>query len=193
LREVEPLLRYFVRTPEGANAWRPGLALIYAELGRTAEAAAEFNQLARRNFTDVPQDSNWLVTMMYLMDVCTLLGDTSSAPALYEMMLPYKQVNILISYCAAYGSASRYLGALATLMRRWDEAERHFDDALTMNQRMGARPWLAHTQYQYARMLLSRDQPGDSEKAEALIKDALATARELGMVALEQRITSGSP
>jgi class 3 adenylate cyclase/tetratricopeptide (TPR) repeat protein len=193
LREVEPLLRYFVRTPEGANAWRPGLALIYAELGRTAEAAAEFNQLARRDFTDVPQDSNWLVAMTYLADVCIFLGDTSSALSLHEMMLPYKQVNILNGFCSCYGSASRYLGALATLLARWDDAEQHFDTALTMNRRMGARPWLAHTQYQYARMLLSRDQPGDSEKAAALIKDALATARELGMVALEQRITSGSP
>jgi len=194
LREVEPLLRYFIRTPEGADAWRPGLALIYAELGRTSEAAAEFDQLARRDFSDLPQDGNWLVAMTYLADVCVFLDDTSSALALYEMMLPYKQVNILISVgSACYGSASRYLGALATILARWDDAEQHFDDALTMNQRMEARPWLAHTQYQYARMLLSRDQPGDSEKAEALINDALATARELGMVALERRITNGSP
>ena len=194
LREVEPLLRHFVRTPEGANAWRPGLALIYAELGRTAEAAAEFNQLARGDFTDVPQDGNWLVAMTYLADVCVFLGDTSSALTLHEMMLPYKQINVLISVGAGcYGSASRFLGALATVVGRWDEAEQHFDTALTMNRRMGGRPWLAHTQYQYARMLLSRDQPGDSEKADALIKEALATARELGMAALEQRITNGSP
>jgi hypothetical protein len=42
-------------------------------------------------------------------------------------------------------------------------------------------------------MLLSRDQPRDSEKAATLLKDALATARELGMQALEERIISGSP
>ena len=194
LCEVEPLLHYFIRTPEGAYAWRPGLALIYAELGHTSEAAAEFDQLARRNFSDLPQDGNWLVAMTYLADVCVFLGDTSNALTLYEMMLPYKQVNILISTgSACYGSASRYLGALATLLARWDDAEQHFDDALTMNQRMEARPWLAHTQYQYARMLLSRDHPGDSEKADALITEALSTTRELGMVALEQRITTGSP
>ncbi|HUA32638.1 MAG TPA: adenylate/guanylate cyclase domain-containing protein [Candidatus Binataceae bacterium] len=194
LREVEPLLRYFIRTPEGAHAWRPGLALIYAELGRTEEAAAEFDQLAQRDFSDLPQDGNWLIAMTYLADVCVFLGDKSSALTLYEMMRPYQQVNILISVgSACLGSASRFLGALATLMGRWDEAEQHFDDALTMNQRMAARPWLAHTQYQFARMLLSRDQPGDSAKAGALIEDALATARELGMVALEQRITNGAP
>jgi hypothetical protein len=83
-------------------------------------------------------------------------------------------------------------GALAAIMGRWDRAERHFEDALATNEAMGARPWLAHTQYRYATMLLSRDHFGDSDKAAVLLKDALATARELGMQALERRITSGS-
>ena len=46
---------------------------------------------------------------------------------------------------------------------------------------MGARPWLAHTQHDYARMLLARDAPGDRERAELLLSEALATYRELGM------------
>ena len=46
--------------------------------------------------------------------------------------------------------------------------------------------------YQYATMLLARDQAGDSEKARELLKAALLTARELGMHALEERITSDS-
>jgi tetratricopeptide (TPR) repeat protein len=132
--------------------------------------------------------------MTYLADVCTLLGDNSRAQTLYELMLPYQRVNVLIGAgSACYGSASRYLGSLATTMGRWDQAERHFEDALAMNSAMGARPWLAHTQYQYARMLLARDQAGDSGMAATLLKDALATSRELAMHALEQRITSGSP
>jgi len=38
-------------------------------------------------------------------------------------------------------------------------------------------------------MLLTRDQPKDGEKARGLLKAALITARELGMRALEERIT----
>jgi uncharacterized protein HemY len=100
---------------------------------------------------------------------------------------------LIASGSACYGSASRFLGALATTMQRWDDAERHFEDAVAMNEGMAARPWLAHTQYQYATMLLSRDQPPDSIKAAALLKKALVTARELGMGALERRITSEAP
>jgi hypothetical protein len=50
---------------------------------------------------------------------------------------------------------------LATTLEHWDEAAQHFEEALEMNARMKARPWLAHTQYQYATMLLTRNQSGD--------------------------------
>lgn len=47
-----------------------------------------------------------------------------------------------------------------------------------MNASMGARPWLAHTQHDYANMLLIRNQPGDSAKAAVLLHEALTTVRE---------------
>ena len=50
-----------------------------------------------------------------------------------------------------------------------------------INARVGARPWLAHTQYDYARMLLERDQPGDRERARELLAEAVSTYRDLGM------------
>ena len=50
-----------------------------------------------------------------------------------------------------------------------------------MNERLGARPWLARTQLDYARMLLRRDAAGDGERARGLLEAALATAREIGM------------
>jgi DNA-binding NarL/FixJ family response regulator len=55
---------------------------------------------------------------------------------------------------------------------------------------MGARPWLAHTQHDYAAMLTVRNQPGDADRAAALLQEALTTARELGMRALEARIAA---
>jgi hypothetical protein len=55
---------------------------------------------------------------------------------------------------------------------------------------MGARPWLAHTQHQYACMLLARGQPADRNRALALIDSALSATRELGMHSLEERLIS---
>ena len=58
-----------------------------------------------------------------------------------------------------------------------------------MNARIGARPWLAYTQHQYALMLLARNQPGNRAKAVSLLEEALTTARALGMRAVEERLT----
>jgi DNA-binding NarL/FixJ family response regulator len=75
-------------------------------------------------------------------------------------------------------------------MAKWEDAAQHFEDALEMNARMNARPWLAYTQYQYADMLLSRQQRGDRHKAASLLHEALNMACELGMRTLEARITT---
>jgi len=191
LKELEPVVRYFVQQHSVAGSWRPGLALVYSELGRTQEARAEFEHLARHDFADLPRDGLWMACMTYLADVCTFLGDRNRAAILYQLLLPYAGRTVVIGNAVAcYGAMSRYLGALATTLRCWDEAEQHFEAALAMNAHMEARPWLAHTQYQYATMLLARDQSGDSEKAVELVKAALVTARELGMRALEERITA---
>jgi len=190
LKELEPILRLFVQQNTAADTWGPGLAVIYSELGRTEEARAAFDQLAANNFEDLPHDSLWIGSMTYLSDVCVFLADKSRASVLYRLLLPFDGRNVVIGYqVVCYGALSRYLGSLAATLERWDDATRHFEDALVMNARMEAWPWLAHTQYQYATMLLSRDLPGDRDRAFALLDAALATARRLGMHGLEDRVT----
>ncbi|MGH7821492.1 MAG: hypothetical protein ACREQ9_17140, partial [Candidatus Binatia bacterium] len=88
------------------------------------------------------------------------------------------------------GAASRYLGLLGFTMSRLDDSARHFADALEMNERMGAKPFVAHVQHEYARTLLARGGPGDREKAEALLERASATARDLGMNLLARKIST---
>jgi tetratricopeptide (TPR) repeat protein len=191
LKEVEPVVRVFVQQHSAAAAWRPGLAVIYSELGQTADARAEFENLAQHDFADLPRDSLWMGTMTYLADICTFLGDRARADTLYQILFPFAGRNVVVSNAAAcYGALSRYLGALATTLERWEDAARHFEDALAMNARMNARPWLAHTQEQYATVLLARNQSGDRDKAAALLDAAGVTARELGMRTLEERITA---
>jgi DNA-binding NarL/FixJ family response regulator len=59
-----------------------------------------------------------------------------------------------------------------------------------MDERTGGRPWLAHDRYEYARLLVQCRQ---IEAALPLLEAALATARELGMKALERRCLALRP
>ena len=171
LHELAPVVRHFVQQHGAASTWRPGLALIYSELGREREARAAFEQLAAHDFADLPQDSLWLTCVTYLAEVCAFLGDARRAATLYRLLLPYNGYTVVVGAAdVCYGAASRYLGMLAATMERWEDAAQHFEDALAMNTRMGARPWLAHTQHQYAVMLLARNQPGDRDKAMSLFR-----------------------
>jgi hypothetical protein len=79
---------------------------------------------------------------------------------------------------------------LAATMARWSEAVEHFEVALRMNAEMAARPWLAHTQYDYARALLRRGDPGDREQAAELLTAAATSARDLGMRSLADKVSS---
>jgi len=82
---------------------------------------------------------------------------------------------------ACEGSASAFLGRLATVLERFDDAERHFEVGLRMNQEIEAVPLVADTQVSYARMLCERDALGYGDRALDLVGEALETAQEIGM------------
>jgi hypothetical protein len=81
------------------------------------------------------------------------------------------------------GSLGYPTGVLAACMQRWDDAERHFEHAVAVNDRLGARPAAVRTRRAYAAMLLDRDAPGDRERAADLITAALAETEQLDMAA----------
>jgi tetratricopeptide (TPR) repeat protein len=192
LREIAPLVQHFLREQGHAAAWQPGLALIYSDLGRKDDALAEFERLAENDFAAVPRDALWQTCLAYLAEVCASLGDQARAARLYELMLPYSELNVLVGLDFYLGASGRYLGQLAATMARWDVAEAHFEHALGLDERTGATTWLAHSRYQYGRMLRSRGQPEDRERADAMIAQALTTARALGMHGLAGRIETDS-
>jgi hypothetical protein len=119
--------------------------------------------------------------MSFLAETSGLLGDPDSGAALYRLLVPWAAFSAADHPEGFRGSIARYLALLATTTQSWEDAERHFDDALAANAEMGARPWLAHTQSDYARMLHARNGRGDRDRAHALLDAARTTYRELGM------------
>jgi len=187
LAEVLPVLRHFVSTQPESAIWRPGLALLYAELDLRGQAQAEFESLAAEDFAAIPHSALWPTTMAFMAEVCAYLNDAARAATLYRLLLPYAGRNLSTGNNApCFGSADRLLGMLAATRGERESAQRHFEAALAMNLRTGGRPWLAYTQLCYAALLLRKRETG-AERAATLLDAALATARELSMATLEQR------
>ena len=92
---------------------------------------------------------------------------------------------VIGSAVMCYGAADRMLGALATVMQRWDDAERHLENALVLNRRLGSPTWIAHTLYERARLTLRR---GWSESGREQASEALDAARRIGLAGLVARI-----
>jgi class 3 adenylate cyclase len=159
-----------------------GLACLYVETERPDRAREAYEELARDDFACVSRDFNLLVTMLLASYIARRLRDTQRAQTLYEILRPYAGRNIVVGYAVLVdGSASFPLGMLAATLGRFDEAEGHLEDAIGFNRRIGARPWLARAQIEYADVLRERDGSGDRAKALALANEAVRSFDELGM------------
>src|SRR5262249_43074758 len=64
----------------------------------------------------------------------------------------------------------------------------HFEEALAANAAMGARPQFAHTQVDLAQTLLAGGSAAEQARAREMLAEARATASELGMKPLRERI-----
>jgi DNA-binding CsgD family transcriptional regulator len=186
LAELAPLVR--VVAAEGrSGSWAPGLVVLLAELGMEDEARRELARVA--DDLDELRPSLWLLSLSYLADACGWLGDEDLGAVVYDELEPYTENNVMIGHLVScYGSADRYLGVLSAVLGDWERSERHFESALELNRHLGARTWLAHTAFEYARMLLTRRAGDDRMQAAALLGEAAALADATGMRALSARI-----
>ncbi len=117
--------------------------------------------------------------------LAVLKGDQSAAAEHYAFLLRQRGTMIW-----TLSSADRLLGLLSQTMRNLGQAAGHFEDALAFCRKSGCRPELAWTCCDYADTLLQRNEPGDREKAMALLDESLAISSELGMRPLMERVLS---
>jgi class 3 adenylate cyclase len=186
--EVEANLRMFVEQYPAVPAWRTGLAVLYTEVDRRADARREFETIAENDFEAIPMDANYVVSLALLSEVAAYLEDVPRAAWLYERLLPYARKTILVGGgWTCHGSTERFLGLLAHTMGRFETADRHFKAARRANARIGAHPIVAIGRYQHARLLMDREAPGDRQRANDLLGQVLEAAYDLGMRALVDR------
>jgi len=187
LAELAPVMRILTAGHREHGPWQPGLVSLLAELGMETEARRGLAQIIGEGLEPFRARLR-LASLTYITDACSALGDETAAALVYPELEPLAGTNVMIAQCVAcYGAVDRYLGMLATTLGAWERAAQHFEDAISLNRGMGASTWLAHTEYEYARMLLARGNQAP-ERVAALVGEADRHAEQIGLWALHGRI-----
>ncbi len=184
--EMEDELRKIFELP--VITVRTMFANFCLESGRPDEARRVFEELAAAAFP-APFDFLWLRFHTEGASTCAHLGDVSRAAQLYQRLEPYRErVVCMAQGGVTTGSVAHYLGLLSNTLGRSDEAAAHFAAAAETHERIGAPTWLARSRAEWASALLRRGDAGDAEQARGLLDQALATATEIGLPRVEQRV-----
>jgi class 3 adenylate cyclase len=179
--ELLPAVRELAERFPGIPAWRTGQVTLAARSGETELAGRELERFAAQDFSVLPRDVNWFPAMSLLGEAVAAVGHDEIAGRVYEQLLPYEGLVIVIARAAACnGPVDRVLGMLARTMGRLDDAERHLSNAVEIATRMNDRPGMALCGLGLAEVLLERDQDNDRELALELLSTVLGTAREMG-------------
>jgi tetratricopeptide (TPR) repeat protein len=168
--------------------WRNALAA--AELADERSSRAEIERHARSGFADLPRDGLWILHLCALAEACVAIRDQQRAAQLYDLLSPYAERNAISLSTLPFGPTALRLGMLATMLERWEEAERHFEAALERCSRLGARAVTARVLYERSRMLLARGAGGDHASAVELLAQAEAICRERDLPGISRRVTA---
>jgi len=162
-------------------------ARILAQAGQIAEAGAELERLLPRALAS--SGPRWLGAMADLAVVATAVGNTGAAAQLYAALAPYRaRLVVWAGANSAWGPVSHYLGLLAAVLGQPGDAVQCFEEAVDLEEQIGALPYLAHSLGGLADALVLRGGAGDAGRASGYRRRAREIAERLGMTVLLERL-----
>jgi class 3 adenylate cyclase len=116
-----------------------------------------------------------------LAEIASRLDDQGWAEFALDLLGPYAG-RIATETLQYWGAVDRYLGLARTTLGDEDAAVGHLENAIALNHRAEAPTWEARSRLDLARLLVHRD----ATRASTLASEALATAGQFGMAAVER-------
>ena len=179
-----------------SSRWRPtfpssptrstaALAVAYVEAGRLDDAHRLLEEFAAADF-DLPLDPGLAHAHGLLRRRRHRMpGPEVSPAALFDRLAPWAD-QVPTTGIVADDPVSHYLGGLATVLGRYDEADAYFAHAAEFNDRADAKFFAARTNLSWGKMLAERNAPGDAERARDLLTKAHAAAAAHGYASIER-------
>jgi class 3 adenylate cyclase len=189
MSELIPLVEEMATTTPDISPWLFGslLAKAHAEADRNEEAAGYLDRFAAADF-DLPFDQVWLTGMVDYAEAAIECRSRRHAGPLYDRLRPFA-TQLPATGASALPPVSSYLGGLATVLGRYDEAEAHLAESAAMSRRMGAKFFAARTDLLSGRLYAVREEPGDADRARERLTAATDAAAQHGYRGVERRAT----
>jgi class 3 adenylate cyclase len=184
--DLAPFIEEAAADNPGLPAFVAALAVAHAEGGRIDHARGLLEELAAADF-DVPMDGAWLTTMVSYSDAAIECRDPKYAGPLFDRLAPWADQWSTTSGPTVEGPVSLFLGGLATVLGRYDEADAYFAQSASSSERANARFFAARTDLLWGGMLAERGGPGDIQKARGLLTKAHSSAATNGYGTVERR------
>lgn len=176
---LAPLLEQMMAANPGLPTIRASLAMAYAQAQQFDDATRLLDDFAATNYF-LPQDTAWLNGMTEYADAAVNCGDSRFSNALYDILEPWVDQFSSAGGLTAEGPVCLYLGGLATVLGRYEDAERHLLYAEEICERNGMRFFATLTNLRRGQLLLARGLDGDAEAARKLLTSAQRVAAENG-------------
>jgi hypothetical protein len=142
------------------------IAEAHAEANRLDEARRRLENFASKGF-ELPIDMIWTAGMTMCAEAAIECREAKYAQPLLDRLTPYAH-RLSYNPATAEGPVGHFLGGLAAVLGRYDEADTYFSQAAAFSNRVGAKFFAARANLSWAGMLAKRCAPGDAEKAQEL-------------------------
>jgi tetratricopeptide (TPR) repeat protein len=187
MSDLAPLIEQMAAETPDISPWlfRSLLAKAYVEGNRFEEAKALLEQFSRANF-ELPQDQIWLTGMVDFADAAIECGDPRYAAPLFDRLAPWAD-QLPATGGSALAPVSYYLGGLATVVGRFDDAEVYLAQSATFCARVGAKFFAARTELALGKLFAAGGAPENLHRARNILLKAQAAAAAVGYGSVERR------
>ncbi len=168
--------------------FRGVLAAAHLDAGDEAAAQELVDGAAADSFI-LPDDNGWFDGIFCYARVVIELQLRARGERLIEVLVPYRD-QVPHNGLVPQPPVATYLGGLATVVGRYEEAESFFAQAAELNTRGAMRFAEAETNMLWGRMLRARNGPGDTDRARILLDHARASAAARGYAMVERRASA---
>ena len=180
-----------MRVPVGAapdlvHHWRAGYAKLLSRTLEQPEAARDLiEEMARQDFAEIPRDAQWLSSICLLAETCFDLRHADVAAQLLRCLAPWSdRVAVTAMGLVCGGAVAGYAAPLAWLAGVQGEFERLSDDAIRINDEIGAIYFATRVRLERA-IILCETEGDHREEAAKFARAGLQTVERAGLAGLQ--------